>query len=185
MDREKEPNDKTKPSPEKLNHYIRIGSVKGYLIIAVLVLMAAALIVWAFAGRIPVTSTQIGVVVDKENTSHSCLSFVDAMEGISEIPQGTEVTITMIDNNTYEGTVKYMGDKALPVDEVWEAYSVGGDMALVGLTDWIKENLLGDSKYVYPLFVETEEDISEYWHQTATVTLILYEVRPISYLLGN
>ena len=52
-------------TPEKLNDYIRIGSTGGYMMIAALVIIAAALIIWGFVGKIPVTITEYGGIARK------------------------------------------------------------------------------------------------------------------------
>ena len=50
-------------SPEKLNEYIRIGSPGGLILVGALFIVAVALIIWGFIGRIPVTVSVYGTVV--------------------------------------------------------------------------------------------------------------------------
>lgn len=171
-------------SPEKLNRYTKIQSPGGNLLIAVLVILAAALIVWAVIGRIPVTTAEVGVVVDREHLSHTCLSFIDAKKRPRLDLEGKSVTVTMADGKSFSGTVTQMEDTPISAEEVRKEYAVQQTMNQYNLSDWILDTLLGDSKYFYVLIVETEEDISAYWRMLAKLTIILDEVRPISYLLN-
>ena len=181
MDQDKKTNSRKKRSPEKLREYIRIGSIGGYLVIAFLVLLAVSLIVWGFAGRIPVTARLNGAVAEEEKDSNTCLCFVDVNENLGTRLEGRPVTVTMPDGKTFTGTVNPMDDEVLSAEEVLERCSSSG----YGLTDWLLSNILGSGKYFYTLTVETEEDISAYWHQLCHISIILSEVRPISFLLGS
>ena len=174
--------DNTNRSPEKLNEYIRIGSVGGFLLIAGLVILAAALAIWGFTGRIPVTTTQTGIVVEFKETSHGCLCFVDVNENIGIIPAGTPASVKMPDGSVYKGSVDFMSDNPYSAEEIRELY--GGENNLeFQLSDWMFSNLLKDGSYYYVLRINTEEDIAEHWHQLTAVTVVISEVRPISYLI--
>ena len=183
MNQEKNPVNKKSHSPEKLNEYIRIGSTGGYLLITGLVILAAALVVWGFAGRIPVIETLAGAVVGTENKSNSCLCFIDVNYNIQTIDEGDPVTVSMMDKKTFSGTVSFAGNIAKSAEDARKMYSLKEDYSPLGLTDWMMDNLLDDSKYIYPVYIQTDEDISDYWHQMAIITVVTNEVRPISYLL--
>ena len=174
--------DNTNRSPEKLNEYIRIGSAGGYLLIAGLILLAAALIIWGFTGRIPVTTTQTGLVVEFKEKSHGCLCFVDVNENIGVIPAGTPASVKMSNGSVYKGSVDYMSKNPLSAEEIRELYGSENN-AQLQLSDWIFSKLLKDGSYYYMIRINTEEDVAEYWHQLTEVTVVMREVQPISYLI--
>ena len=174
--------DNTNKSPEKLNEYIRIGSIGGFLLIAGLVILALALIIWGFNGRIPVTTTQTGFVVESEEKSHGCLCFVDVEENIVGIPAGTPASVKMANGSVYKGTVDFMSKNPMSEEEIRELFGPENDPKF-RLSDWMFSRILNDGSYYYVLRINTEEDIAEYWHQLVTITVVMREVRPISYLI--
>ena len=186
MSEEKKPvkinTDNTNRSPEKLNEYIRIGSVGGFLLIAGLVVLAAALIIWGFTGRIPVTTTQTGIVVESKEKSNGCLCFVDVNENTGAIPAGTTASVKMANGSVYKGSVDFMSRNPLSAEEIRKMYSAE-TAAQFQLSDWMFSQLLKDGSYYYMLRINTEEDIAEYWHQLTAVTVVMREVQPISYLI--
>ena len=184
MDQDKKPIGHKARSPEKLNEYIRIGSSGGLWLIGGIVLIVAALVVWGFVGSIPATTAQSGVVMQTIVNSRECLCFVDVRDNTGTVPAGNEVTVTMADGSTYKGTVSYMGKIAMSAEEVRSIFSMDALGKALGLEDWLLDDLLGDGSYFYMLDVKTDEDISDYWHQIADVTVVLREDRPISFLLG-
>ena len=175
--------DNTNRSPEKLNEYIRIGSVGGFLLIAGLVVLAAALIIWGFTGRIPVTTTQTGIVVESKEESNGCLCFIDVNDNISVIPAGTPVSVRMADGSVYKGSVDFMSEKPLSAEEIRTLFGEENN-GQFRLSDWMLSKTLKDGSYYYALRVNTEEDIAKYWHQLVTITVVMREVRPISYLIS-
>ena len=177
VDQEKKPANKKTQSPEKLNEYIRIGSPGGLLFLAGLVMLAAAAIVWGFIGRIPITAVFEGAVMERESSSHLCISFVDIDEFSDTISVGNSALIKMADGSTYTGEIEYVGKIPLSAEEIRKYYGLV-------LSDWVQDNLLEDSRYCYDFTVRTQEDISEYWHKIVSITVVLREVKPISYLLG-
>ena len=69
-------------------------------------------------------------------------------------------------------------------DEIRKLYSTDSPGNNEGLDDWMLDNLLGEGRFFYILYVETDEDISGYWYNMVNVTVVLREVQPIYYLLG-
>ena len=176
---------KKKQSPEKLNEYIRVGNLGGFLLIIGLVIFAVALVVWGVTGSIPVTTSLSGVVMESSDESHTCLCFVNVSDETESIPEGNPAVVSMADGSTYTGSVKLSDGTVLSTVEILELYSVHANGDDDGLGDWILTSLLGDGQYFYEVVVETEEDISAYWHRLVDVTVVLREVKPISYLLGS
>lgn len=169
-------------SPEKLNDYIRIGSAGGILLIAAMVIAAAALIIWGFVGSIPVTITESVAVIGAAEKTNYCIGFVDVKKNTGRFRDGTEVNIQMPDGRRVKGSITQTAPTPLSVEEVREIYGEATNTELF-ITDWMLENLLGDSKYTYMYFIDTEEDISAYWHQMAEATIVTGEIKPISLLL--
>ena len=174
---ESENSNKKARSPEKLNEYIRIGSPGGILLIIGLVILAAALIVWGFVGRIPVTIQVQGSVAGKETESTIGICFIDTEELTDMIPVGSNVVVRMMDGRSYEAEVESMIDHPMSAEEIREYYNV--------LTDWVMDNLLKDGEYFYVMGFRTHEDISDNWHRLVNVTVVIAEEQPISYLTGK
>ena len=115
--------------------------------------------------------------MERESSSHLCISFVDIDEFSDTISVGNSALIKMADGSTYTGEIEYVGKIPLSAEEIRKYYGLV-------LSDWVQDNLLEDSRYCYDFTVRTQEDISEYWHKIVSITVVLREVKPISYLLG-
>ena len=187
MSEEKKPvrinTDNTNRLPEKLNEYIRIGSIGGFLLIAGLVILAAAMIIWGFTGRIPVTTTQTGFVVESKEESHGCLCFVDVNDNTGIIPAGTPASVQMPGGGVFKGYVDHMGTAPMSAEELRDLYGYEHNGPF-SLSDWMFSKVLKDGSYYYVLRINTEDDIAEYWHQLVAITVVMREVRPISYLIS-
>ena len=88
----------------------------------------------------------------------------------------------MADGSVYKGSVDFMGDKPVSTEEIRTLFSEENN-AQFHLSDWMFSKTLKDGSYYYALRVNTEEDIAKYWHQLVTITVVMREVRPISYLI--
>ena len=174
-------NEERSVSPEKLNECIRVGSTGGFLLVAALIIAAAALIVWGFVGSIPVTVTEQVVIAGSTDASDICVGFVDISKDTGILPEGAEVNIQMPDRNYVKGSVMFMTPEPLSSEEIRELFRPDSDV-VTHLTDWIYNVLLGDSLYSYVIIIQTEEDVSAYWHQVADASFIVGEVSPISLL---
>lgn len=169
-------------SPEKLNECIRIGSKGGLLLITALVIAAVALIVWGFLGTIPVTVTELVGIVGNEKGTHLCLGFLDISNNTGIFDEGTPVNIRMPDGKSVKGTIDIMPSQPLSSEEIRALFGDDGKKLLY-LSDWMMETLLGDSSYSFMFYIDTEDDVSDYWHQVAEATIITGEVKPISLLM--
>ncbi len=170
-------------SPEKLNEYIRIGSAGGVFLIAGLVLVVAALIIWGFVGRIPITTKEKCVIVYMDSGKPFGICLIDYRENIGVLPLGTEVTARMPSGNTYFGHIEYMDLVPNSEKEVREL--------LDGLSpyapEWVLENIIKEDTYSYivnfALDIDEDEDISDDLNLLGEVTIVLEKVRPISFLI--
>lgn len=167
-------------SPEKLNEYIRIGNAGIYILIAALILVVAALIVWGFVGRIPQTTSEYGVITGGEYEGYFCVCFIGVEENTGLLPRGTDVTLRMGDGRTIDGEIVGMTSVPQSSDEIKELLGADG----IGFTnEWAIDYLVGDSVFSYTVTIMTEEDLSVYYNQIVGVTIITDEVKPISFLL--
>ena len=177
--------DDRKLSADKLTEYIRIGSAGGFILIGALVIAILALLIWGFTGTIQETITDVGIVIEQETDSHSCICFVDVDLDTGVIPEGKAASIRMPDGRTFSGTMHYFSASPQSVDELKETYSADSNSAASSeiFSDWMMDKLLDGCDYAYLMAIETEGDISAYWHQIVQVTVVMDEVRPISFLL--
>ncbi len=167
-------------NPEKLNEYIRIGGPGGYILIASLILVVVALIIWGFVGRIPVTKNQYGVILSDGQQYNLCLSFMPVDEKAVMLPEGTEVTVRTGDGSTFDGEVIYMMATPLSSDEIKTMLEEQGQ----GLTsDWMASYLIEEGTYSFVVMIDVKGDVSEYADQVVSLTIITDEVKPISFLL--
>ena len=170
-------------SPEKLNDYIRIGSTGGYMMIAALAIIAAALIIWGFVGKIPVTITDYGGIARKYDYTNTCICFVDVHMNTGVIPVGSKATVHMADGTSYDGYISYMSALPQSADELRKLHGPDGESEAGHFSEWVLNYLLEDSTYNYVAYIETDGDISGYWHQVVEVTITTGEVKPISLLM--
>lgn len=169
-------------SPDKLNESIRIGSKGGIFLIAALVIAAAALIIWGFVGSIPVTITEQVAVMGDEKETHICIGVIDVAKNTGVLPEGTEANIRMPDGKTVKGKLTITTPQPISSESFREMYGTDSEEVYV-LSDWTLDTLLGDSRYVYMFFIDTQEDVSDYWHMIAEATIITGEIKPISLLM--
>lgn len=172
-------------STEKLNEYMRFGSAGGYILIGALIIAIISLLIWGFTGTIQITISEAGIVSEMESDSHICLSFVDIDENTGIIPEGKAVSIRMPDGKTVPGTLGFFSTVPYSAEELRRTYSSEETYAerTSAFSDWVMDKLLDGCNYAYLIRIDTQEDISDYWHQLVQLTIVMDEVRPISFLL--
>jgi len=171
-------------STEKLNKYISVGSTGGFILIGALVIAVISLLIWGFTGTIPVTITEDGVVSQFETESHSCICFVDVDENTGIIPAGKSANVRMQDGRTFPAEMTFFSISPFSAEELKKTYSASyySEVRDTVFSDWMMDKLLDNCNYAYLMIIETEDDISDYWHQLAQITVVVGEVRPISFL---
>ena len=169
----------------KLNEYIRFGSAGGYILIGALILAIVALVIWGFTGTIQVTFDETGIVYEGEQNSHSCVCFVDVELNTGILPEGQAASVRTPDGRTLSATMTYFSTTPRSAEELKADFAENTDPGEEhsAFSDWMMDKLLDGCDYAYVMTVETEEDISAYWHQIVQVTVVMDEVRPISFLL--
>ena len=171
-------------SPEKLNEYIRVSSPGGIVLIAALILVSASVIIWGVIGKIPITMTQKGVIgVLSQESFSSCFCFINADLVGGSLPEDTKASIHLPDGTVFQAKLEFMLDPTLSEEEIRSMFD-GTDFDFRVYSDWTLDQLLGNGTYFYFTSFESAEEIPlEYYHKVADVTIVMEEVRPISFLM--
>jgi len=185
--------DSQKASRDGLDDYIRVSSPGLLIIVGALSLVLVATVVWGFTGKIPVTLTVTGCVIDTEALSEQQGQNGDAADDAYAIPDGVwiaclvdsskysaeqivkfggDVTIAMPDRTTFKGKIEYVTPYPLNRDEVRQ---------YLRNSDWVVEQCV-NSDYSWGIAVHVYDDISDHMFTTPQVTIITDEVPPISFL---
>lgn len=181
--------DHRKTSGDGLDDYIRVSSPGLRIIVGALSLVLVATVAWGFIGKIPVTTTVTGCVVDSEQIVRDAdqnedadydvkgpwiVCYVDSSKySADQIQQfGDDVTITMPDRTTLKGKIE--GVSAFPLSrEEASKYLENGE--------WVAEQCV-NSNYSWGIAIHVHDDISSRLFTTPEVTIITDEVPPIRFL---
>ena len=177
---------------EELNEYIHITSPGTHIVIISLLILLVSLIIWGFAGTLPVTETVNGLVIDKEQYGRLnpekanlvadaegeilILCFVDASryngQAIREF--GNQATFKMPDQSTFAGTIETKLQAPISMEEAKH---------ILFDNEWVLEKCVSQD-YNWLLMIRPEEDLSKYIFTLAEVTLLTEEVAPIRFLMS-
>ena len=157
-------------SPERLNEYIRVANPGTWVMVSALILVLAAFIAWGLIGTIPRSVTLKGVV-DK-STGYSLDVVVDASQFTGQNLVGKEASYRLPSGAAGKGKVVRATDTPLSREEMTEVLE----------SDFLASSLVY-SDYSYILLLEPEEDLTEHGLEIGQVTIIVDEVRPVSFLL--
>ena len=185
--------DNRKKSRDGLNEYIRVCSPGLLIIIGALSLVLVATLVWGFTGKIPVTLTVTGCVLDNMALSESedqdgdavndsnamaggnwIVCFIDSSKYSAEqiAKFGDDVTITMPDRTSFKGKIEYLSPQPMSKDEARQ---------YIGDSEWVVEQCV-NSYYSWGITIRVYDDISSHMFTTPQVTMVTDEVPPISFL---
>lgn len=186
--------DDNKTSQNDLNDYIRVSSPGLQVIIGALALVVVATVVWGFTGKIPVTITVTGCVVDSQLAAEALgqeqgkdgsatdeasqkawvVCYVDSSKYSAEQIKrfDDDVTISMPDRTTFKGKIEYVSPYPLSKDEARQ---------YVENSEWVAEQCV-NSDYSWGIAVSVKDDISNHLFTTPQVTFITDEVPPIRFL---
>jgi hypothetical protein len=191
----------TANSREGLDDYVRISSPGIVITIFALVLVTTAVIVWGLIGKLPVTETVTGVVLDQfeeydssigmeyreqlwnaangdniVNEDIRVICFLDAskfnLDAVQKV--GDKVTLEMPDHSRHIGTIEAKAMQ-VPINRA-QAYET------LFYNDWLTENCI-QSEYSWPVIIEPDDDLSDYEFTLAQVTFLTEEVAPIRFLV--
>ena len=180
----------TEVSEEELSEYIHAMKPGLAAVIISLLVLLVAVIVWGFAGTLPVTETVLGLTVDSsvyeldEKTKKKMFSdeeglfvvcFVDASrfngQAIREF--GDEAVLKMPDQRTFKGKIE--SRIMVPISRE-EAKTILFDNEWV-LNQCVKQN------YNWMLTIRPDEDLGQYAFTLSEVPLLTEEVPPIRFLM--
>lgn len=180
-------------SPEKLNEYIRVTSPGIWMAVVALLLILVSIIVWGLTGRIPVyhSTSAVGMRLKFDASRADLGSMEDyAVEGVLCFMEATDVSshelqekranVVFRDGTRVEG-ISYLLDTTPEKDE--EIKGLLSDFNID--SDWVL-SILGDGVYRYPVYIELEKPLDYlYWGEIAEAAVIVKEVRPIYFLIGE
>lgn len=184
--------DSHKASREGLDEYIRVSSPGLLIIVGALSLVLVATVIWGFSGKIPVTLTVTGCVVDSELASRAEASYPErgaATEGdqkawvvcyvdsskysAEQITKfGDNVTIRMPDRTTFKGKIEIVSPNPMSREEAGQYLQDG---------EWVAEQCVS-SDYSWGIAIRIHDDISDHMFTTPQVTIITDEFPPIRFL---
>ena len=183
-------------SPDKLNEYIRVSTPAVWLLAAALAVVLAALIIWGTTGSVPVNTktTGVGMRMDfnadevnlkSEDESYlrktyevkNLFCLVDSSVGMVKNLDNKEASVVFRDGRRVKGTAHIIGSYMLEDDEIHKLL----DSFHVD-SKWIFSRL-GSGEFRYPVYVELDETLDYmYWGETADVSIVVGEQRPVELL---
>lgn len=183
-------------SPDKLNEYIRVSTPAVWLLAAALAVVLAALIIWGTTGSVPVNikTTGVGMRMDfnadevdlksedeaylrKTYEVKNLFCLVDSSVGMVKNLDNKEASVVFRDGRRVKGTAHTIGSYMLEDDEIHKLL----DSFHVD-SKWIFSRL-GSGEFRYPVYVELDETLDYmYWGETADVSIVVGEQRPVELL---
>ena len=183
-------------SPDKLNEYIRVSTPAVWLLAAALTVVLAALIIWGTTGSVPVNTktTGVGMRMDfnadevnlksedeaylrKTYEVKNLFCLVDSSVGMVKNLDNKEASVVFRDGRRVKGTAHIIGSYMLEDDEIHKLL----DSFHVD-SKWIFSRL-GSGEFRYPVYVELDETLDYmYWGETADVSIVVGEQRPVELL---
>lgn len=183
-------------SPDKLNEYIRVSTPAVWLLAAALAVVLAALIIWGTTGSVPVNTktTGVGMRMDfnadevnlksedeaylrKTYEVKNLFCLVDSSVGMVKYLDKKEASVVFRDGRRVKGTAHIIGSYMLEDDEIHKLL----DSFHVD-SKWIFSRL-GSGEFRYPVYVELDETLDYmYWGETADVSIVVGEQRPVELL---
>lgn len=183
-------------SPDKLNEYIRVSTPAVWLLAAALAVVLAALIIWGTTGSVPVNTktTGVGMRMDfnadevnlksedeaylrKTYEVKNLFCLVDSSVGMVKNLDNKEASVVFRDGRRVKGTAHIIVSYMLEDDEIHKLL----DSFHVD-SKWIFSRL-GSGEFRYPVYVELDETLDYmYWGETADVSIVVGEQRPVELL---
>ena len=183
-------------SPDKLNEYIRVSTPAVWLLAAALAVVLAALIIWGTTGSVPVNTKTTGfgmrmdfnadeVNLKSEDEAYlrktyevkNLFCLVDSSVGMVKNLDNKEASVVFRDGRRVKGTAHIIGSYMLEDDEIHKLL----DSFHVD-SKWIFSRL-GSGEFRYPVYVELDETLDYmYWGETADVSIVVGEQRPVELL---
>lgn len=185
-------------SAESLDEYIRVSKPGTKIVLVALFVVLAGVISWGLIGKLPVTETVKGLVVDqsmakayytnKEASKGSHASYVKTGDGkdvlycfinasVYNLTQVRnfikEVSIELPDHKRITGKITMQPLAPLTPPECRE---------ILFDNDWVTERCV-TSDYSWQLIIEPDVDVTDYEFILADVTIVTEEIAPISFIV--
>ena len=170
-------------SPEKIDEYIRVSTPAAWIFALALALIVVGVLVWGFTGSIPKTVTVQGVIYQGEYNGKTYDGTAVCLLPVSisgPFLVGHEASITPADGRSFTGHVVEVLDDPFSYEEV----------QALARSDWRLQVLWGDTQeqYQYDIIIDYDEAIKEEMQfadrELVTVTVVLSDVKPITYVLN-
>ena len=177
---------------EGLDEYIRVSRPSLLVVIISLLITLVAVIVWGFAGTLPVTETVKGAVVDsavyaeiypekekymagKDIDGIMVFCFIDASryngQAVSDFAE--EALMKMPDQKTFKGKIETRGIAPVSREDA---------RTFLFNHEWVLEQCVKQD-YSWWLAIRPEDDLSSYNFTLAEVTFVTEEIAPIRFLM--
>lgn len=152
-------------SPEQLNDYIKVSTPSVWIVLAALIILAAAVLVWGFTGSLPTTVNAPCAVLDGEIT---CFLTTDET---ARVQVGQPAWITGSGPSEVEGSVSDIGIIPVSAAEVIEELK----------SDYLAQLLVVEAFAFKVIILPDEGDFSN--QQVLDVRIVTESIRPIDFLL--
>lgn len=176
--------EKSEISRDELDEYIHVAHSGFIIIVAAMVLILIAAVVWSILGKIPVTETVNGFVMYMEpaevgetgtEAERYCIACLDASKYSSEQMEKIKdkVTLEMADGTEMNAKVISIYSVPYSRDDISHEYLMDNEWLV---SECVKSN------YNWLLIIKAD-DLSGYEYSLTKATLVLDEVSPLSFLV--
>lgn len=180
---------------ESLDEYIRVGSPGTRVVVISLFLIFAAVLLWGFVGKLPVTKEEKALIIDQDTVmTLSDGKTIEALDptqvkdeniGILCFISSSDYSLDKLNNFEKKVVIRTPNQEEcsgvitsiLPVPvsaEVAKTYLLG--------SQWITDQCV-EGDYSWVVIVDPDHDLSAYNYQIANLTFTVEEVSPIQLLI--
>lgn len=186
-------------SKEDLSEYIHACRPGIIVVIAALLLMLIAVIVWGFVGTLPVTETVNGAVIDMSKYAQigtpEAKSFYEKLQKVVPEDDGNPLVFCFLDASRFNGqAIKQFHDEAflkMPDQKTFKGEIVLRHKVPVSKeeakkilfnNEWALEKCV-EKDYTWLVIIRPCDDLRDYTITLSEVTFVTEEVPPIRFLM--
>ena len=181
-----------KSSPDRIDEYLRVSSPGVFVLIAALVLVMVAFIVWGISGKLPVTKTVKGFVWVMPEDDKASLSKEDSELYADELEK--PMVIVLFDSSKYNYQQINQKPAVIKTADGYTCECSEMNMTEVPLSraeldpvisdksDWLIERVM-EGDYNYLAVYSADKELEEHMYETVDVSVVVEEVHPISFLM--
>ena len=185
----------TYPGEESLDEYIRVGSSGTRVVVISLFLIFAAVLLWGFVGKLPVTKEEKALIIDQDTVmTLSAGKTIEALDptqakdeniGILCFISSSDYSLDKLNSFEKKVVIRTPNQEEcggvitsiLPVPVSAEEAKI----YLLG-SQWITDQCV-EGDYSWVVIVDPDQDLSAYNYQIANLTFTVEEVSPIRLLI--